>query len=87
MGTTSTLSDGTPVVRSPKHISTGRMPKAKVSMNPQQEQLMGAWDRLYQVDAWKCTGQIALKPLQGIENKFVKQPCVVVGRSRMMETE
>ena len=48
-------------------------------MSKQQEQLMGAWDKQYPVDAWECTRAKRIEKLQGNENKFVKTPCVAAG--------
>ena len=48
-------------------------------MSTQQEQLMGAWDRQYPVDACECTRAMRIEALQGNENKFVKQPCAAAG--------
>jgi len=48
-------------------------------MSKQQEQLMGAWDRQYPVDAWECTRAKRIEALQGNENRFVKAPCVAAG--------
>lgn len=48
-------------------------------MSRQQEQLMGAWDRQYPVDAWECTRAKRIEALQGNENRFVKQPCQAAG--------
>jgi deoxyribonuclease-1 len=49
---------------------------SRYHMSKQQEQLMGAWDRQYPVDAWECTRAKRIESLQGNENRFVKQPCV-----------
>ena len=44
-------------------------------MSRQQRQLMDAWDKMYQVDAWECTRAKRIEKLQGNENPFVKGPC------------
>ena len=44
-------------------------------MSRQQTQLMDAWDKMYQVDAWECTRAKRIEKLQGNENPFVKGPC------------
>lgn len=44
-------------------------------MSRQQAQLMDAWDKMYQVDAWECTRAKRIEKLQGNENPFVKGPC------------
>ncbi len=44
-------------------------------MGRQQEQLMGAWDKMYPVDAWECTRAKRIEAVQGNANKFVKEPC------------
>ena len=48
-------------------------------MSRQHEQLMGAWDRQYPVDAWECTRAKRIEALQGNENRFVKQSCQAAG--------
>lgn len=45
-------------------------------MSRQQEQLMGAWNKMYPVDEWECTRAKRIEAAQGNENKFVKEPCV-----------
>lgn len=52
---------------------------SRYHMSRQQEQLMGAWDRQYPVDAWECTRAKRIEALQGNENRFVKEPCVTAG--------
>ena len=52
---------------------------SRYHMSKQQEQLMGAWDKQYPVDAWECTRAKRIEQLQGNENKFVKEPCVAAG--------
>lgn len=48
-------------------------------MSRQQEQLMGAWDKMYPVDQWECTRAKRIEAVQGNENRFVKEPCVEQG--------
>lgn len=48
-------------------------------MSRQQEQLMGAWDKMYPVDQWECTRAKRIEAVQGNENRFVKGPCVEQG--------
>lgn len=48
-------------------------------MSRQQEQLMGAWDKMYPVDQWECTRAKRIEAAQGNENRFVKEPCVAGG--------
>lgn len=52
---------------------------SRYHMSRQQEQLMGAWDRQYPVDAWECTRAKRIEAMQGNENRFVKQPCQTAG--------
>lgn len=52
---------------------------SRYHMSKQQEQLMGAWDKQYPVDAWECTRAKRIEQRQGNENKFVKEPCVAAG--------
>lgn len=52
---------------------------ARYHMSHQQEQLMGAWDKQYPVDAWECTRARRIEQIQGNENKFVKAPCQAAG--------
>lgn len=52
---------------------------SRYHMSKQQEQLMGAWDRQYPVDAWECTRAKRIEAMQGNENRFVKAPCVAAG--------
>lgn len=47
----------------------------RYKMSRQQEQLMGAWDKMYPVDQWECTRAKRIEAVQGNENKFVKEPC------------
>lgn len=48
-------------------------------MSRQQEQLMGAWDKMYPVDQWECTRAKRIEAVQGNENRFVKETCVEQG--------
>lgn len=48
-------------------------------MSRQQEQLMGAWDKMYPIDKWECTRAKRIEAVQGNANKFVKEPCVEQG--------
>lgn len=50
----------------------------RYKMSRQQEQLMGAWDKMYPVDQWECTRAKRIEALQGNENRFVKEPCEAV---------
>ena len=47
----------------------------RYKMSRQQEQLMGAWDKMYPVDQWECTRAKRIEAVQGNENRFVKEPC------------
>lgn len=51
----------------------------RYKMSRQQEQLMGAWDKMYPVDQWECTRAKRIEAAQGNENRFVKEPCVEKG--------
>lgn len=51
----------------------------RYKMSRQQEQLMGAWDKMYPVDQWECTRAKRIEAVQGNENRFVKEPCVEQG--------
>lgn len=48
-------------------------------MSRQQEQLIGAWDKMYPVDQWECIRAKRIEAVQGNENRFVKEPCVEQG--------
>ncbi len=51
----------------------------RYSMSKSQRQLMGAWDKMYPVDAWECTRAKKITNLQQSENKVVKSRCLSAG--------
>jgi deoxyribonuclease-1 len=51
----------------------------RYNMSRQQEQLMGAWDRMYPVDSWECLRTQRIKGIQGNENSVVKSRCQKLG--------
>lgn len=61
------------IARTYKYMADAYAPRYRMSR--QQTQLMDAWDKMYQVDAWECTRAKRIEKLQGNENPFVKGPC------------
>jgi deoxyribonuclease-1 len=47
----------------------------RYSMSKSQRQLMGAWDKMYPVDAWECTRAKKIASLQKSKNNIVKSRC------------
>lgn len=61
------------IARTYKYMADAYAPRYRMSR--QQTQLMDAWDKMYQVDAWECTRAKRIEKLQGNENPFVKEKC------------
>jgi deoxyribonuclease-1 len=51
----------------------------RYSMSRQQQQLMGAWDRMHPVDAWECERTRRIEEIQGNVNEVVKSRCETEG--------
>jgi len=47
----------------------------RYSMSKPQQQLMGAWDKMYPVDAWECARAKKIASLQKSNNNVVKSRC------------
>ena len=47
----------------------------RYSMSKSQRQLMGAWDKMYPVDAWECARAKKIASLQKSKNNIVKSRC------------
>jgi deoxyribonuclease-1 len=51
----------------------------RYNMSKSQRKLMGAWDKMYPVDAWECTRTKKISSLQKNENIVVKSRCEANG--------